>query len=107
MNLQNWIREAKAHWKEHSPKLYRQLEKAGTLDARLKDAAERTEQEMSDLMKEGFQHHEAWEMTREKYLFTPQERPPKDEAPASEAVRLSMEANKLRNQMLEQHHEIQ
>lgn len=105
MNLQNWIREAKAHWKEHSPKLYRQLEKAGTLQSSLEDAAERTNQEMNDLRKEGYNEQEAWEMTREKYLFTPPEAPEKDES-VNEGVHLALEANRLQNRLLEQNPEI-
>ena len=102
MNLQNWMSEAKAHWKEHSPKLYKGLEKEGKLTESLRKAAEETNTEMDDLRKMGFNEQEAWEQTREKYLFTPPETPPKEESPASEAVRLSREANKIKNAMLEQ-----
>ena len=104
MNLQNWINEARAHWKERSPKLFKELQKAGLLEERLRDAAERTNTEMDDLRKQGFNEQEAWEITREKYLFTPEESPPKDEEPSSAAPKLSIEANDLHDKLLAMHH---
>jgi len=73
MNLQNWINQAEAHWKEYLPSKYASLKKAGKLTQALQSAAEMTHKEMSQLEEAGFQNHEAWEMTREKYLFLPGE----------------------------------
>ena len=46
MELQNWINEARAHWKEFLPNRYREFKEAGILEAQLKDAADRTAFEM-------------------------------------------------------------
>ena len=71
--LQNWVSQAKTHWKEFQPTLYSQLEKSGKLDAALQQAALQTAEEMNELEESGMTEHEAWEMTREQYLFPPQE----------------------------------
>lgn len=73
MNLENWKNQARAHWKEFQPTRFKELVKAGKLPEALTEAAERTFQEMGELQQAGFQHHEAWEMVREKYLFPPEE----------------------------------
>lgn len=73
MNLQNWVRDAKAHWKEFLPKRYAEFEKAGILNAQLQDAAERTSDEMSQLQNAGLSYSEAWERVRSEYLFLPEE----------------------------------
>ncbi len=81
MNLQNWISQAREHWKEFQPTLFSQLKESGQLNQALKDAAERTHQEMSELEASGLTTHEAWEMTREKYLFLPEEAGMQDDEP--------------------------
>jgi hypothetical protein len=76
MNLKNWISQGRAHWKEHLPTRYRQLQEAGTLERSLKAAAEQTYLEVSELEDSGFQPDEAWQMVREKYLLLPPEGTP-------------------------------
>ena len=71
--LSNWTREAKAHWKEHLPKMYREYVNKGILQQKLQEAAEMTFEEVYQLEREGLTPHEAWEMIREKYLFLPEE----------------------------------
>jgi hypothetical protein len=71
--LQNWINQAREHWKEFRPSVYRGLTTAGILEASLRCAAEQTDLEMSQLTDRGYNEQEAWEMTREKYLFPPEE----------------------------------
>ena len=39
--------QAKAHWKEHRPQMYAELEKAGTLDQAAQRASDQTKEEMS------------------------------------------------------------
>lgn len=87
MNLDNWISQAREHWKEFQPERFKALQKAGNLKEALTEAAERTHLEMSELEEAGMKPHEAWEMVREMYLFPPEENP-KDEPVASEAARL-------------------
>lgn len=80
--LQNWVNQARQHWAEFQPTKYRELKKAGTLETALQDAAKRTADEMDQLENSGYQEHEAWEMTREKYLFPPEEQSLKDQQDA-------------------------
>ena len=74
--IETWKEQARRHWKEFRPSLYRGLIKNGRLDEVLTDAAERTYLEMSELQKMGYQEHEAWEVVRESYLFLPEEGEP-------------------------------
>lgn len=73
MELQNWISEARDHWKQFQPRRYRELQQSGQLAVALRSAAEMTHREMSELEAVGFANHEAWEMVRERYLFPPEE----------------------------------
>ncbi|RTL81272.1 MAG: hypothetical protein EKK29_18155 [Hyphomicrobiales bacterium] len=73
MNLENWISQARRHWKEFQPTRYEALLRAGILESELRIAAERTHDEMSAFEQNGFTTHEAWERVREEYLFPPQE----------------------------------
>lgn len=100
MNLQNWISQARQSWKENNPSLYKSLNQAGKLGQALKDAAERTHAEMSELEANGYSNQEAWEMTREKYLLLPAEEQP-DEV-TSKGAALFNEANALQSQILQQ-----
>jgi len=73
VNLQNWVKQAREHWKEFQPKRYSALVKSGKLEAALQDAAERTYRELTELEDQGFDHQDAWEIVRERYLFVPEE----------------------------------
>ena len=72
---------AKAHWQEHCPRMYRELEATGQLEPALAEAEERTLNEMETLQQElrmngssSVQtHQQAWELVREKYLLLPPE----------------------------------
>jgi hypothetical protein len=104
MNLQNCISQAREHWKEFQPTRFKELQKAGKLEPALKEAAEKTHQEMTELEAQGFQEWEAWEMVRESYLFPPEEQSLKDqednEPVASEAARLFNEIARLKSEIL-------
>ena len=84
--LQNWVSQARLHWQEHQPSLYAQLQKSGRLDAALQQAAQQTAREMDDLEQQGMTEHEAWEMTRESYLFPPEEQSQQEEPGQSGAA---------------------
>jgi len=72
---------AEKHWREHCPKLVRELETRGLLHQMLLEAEEKTKDEMSalrrQLMRQGLTaqqaHDQAWEMVREKYILLPPE----------------------------------
>ncbi len=69
MNLEVWMSQARAHWKEFQPTRFKELVRTGNLQAALRDAAERTYSEMTALEEKGFKNHEAWEIVRNEYLF--------------------------------------
>ena len=72
---------AEKHWREHCPKMVRELEAKGLLHQILLDAEEKTKDEMATLrtefIKKGLTadqaHRQAWEMVREKYILLPPE----------------------------------
>src|SRR4051794_17813381 len=71
--MDDWKEQARKHWKEFRPKLFRALKKDGKLEAALDDAVERTSREMAELQAMGYKDYEAWEVVRESYLFVPEE----------------------------------
>lgn len=93
MQHANWISQAREHWREHQPKRFKQLKAQGILNQKLREAADATAQEMQTLVGQGFSQLEAWEMTREQYLFPPEEAGASEEAPVSEGLRLQRELN--------------
>ncbi|MCF1458247.1 MAG: hypothetical protein LPH21_12035 [Shewanella sp.] len=105
MNLNNWIRQAKEHWKEFQPTRYKELEKAGTLEQALQQAAEQSHLEMSELEESGFQNHEAWAMVRERYLFLPEEPGLEDEEEVNEAAKTHQESVAIMNLLLQDEEE--
>ena len=72
---------AEKHWREHRPKLVRDLEAKGQLQAMLLEAEEKTKDEMIELTqtfrKQGLTAQQAndraWEMVRERYILLPPE----------------------------------
>lgn len=72
---------AEKHWREHCPKMVRELEQKGLLRQMLMEAEEKTKDEMAtlrlELMKQGKTadqaHRQAWEMVRERYILLPAE----------------------------------
>ena len=91
-DLLTYGRMAEAHWREHCPRMVRELERTGQmttslleaqgrLPAALLEAQERTLDEMESLMRHFRQqgltpqqaHDQAWELVREKYLLLPPE----------------------------------
>ena len=79
--LTQYGRQAEKHWREHRPKMVRELEAKGQLNQMLFEAEEKTKDEMATLRTELMQrgstaqqaHTQAWELVREKYiLLTPE-----------------------------------
>ncbi len=79
--LTQYGRMAEKHWREHLPKMVRELEAKGLLHQMLLEAEDKTKDEMAtlrtELMKRGSMaqqaHDQAWEMVREKYILLPPE----------------------------------
>ena len=46
--LTGWALQAKDHWKQHRPKMYAEMEKAGTLDQNAQNAANRASDQYAE-----------------------------------------------------------
>ena len=72
---------AEMHWREHRPKMVREMERKGILHQLLLEAEDKTKDEMAtlriQLMQQGATAQQAqtqaWEMVREKYILLPPE----------------------------------
>ncbi|MGO9536791.1 MAG: TnpV protein [Limisphaerales bacterium] len=72
---------AEKHWREHRPKMVRELEAKGQLQEMLLEAERKTKDEMAELrtkfIRQGLTpqqaHDRAWEMVREEYILLPAE----------------------------------
>ena len=72
---------AEKHWREHRPKMVRELEAKGQLQEMLLEAERKTKDEMAGLrtrfIRQGLTpqqaHDRAWEMVREEYILLPAE----------------------------------
>ena len=81
LTLTQYGRQAERHWREHCPKMVREMERKGILHQMLLEAEEKTKDEMAtlrtELMQKGLTaqqaHTQAWEMVREKYILLPPE----------------------------------
>ena len=79
--LTQYGRIAKKHWREHRPKMVREMERKGILHQLLLEAEDKTKDEMAtlriQLMQQGATAQQAqiqaWEMVREKYILLPPE----------------------------------
>jgi hypothetical protein len=79
--LTQYGRQAEKHWREHRPKMVRELEQKGLLHQTLLEAEEKTKDEMAGLrtkfIRQGLTpqqaHDRAWEMVREEYILLPPE----------------------------------
>jgi hypothetical protein len=68
---------AEKHWREHRPKMVRELEARGQLQEMLLEAERKTKDEMVELrtkfIRQGLTpqqaHDRAWEMVREEYIL--------------------------------------
>jgi hypothetical protein len=73
---------AEAHWREHCPRMVRELETHGRLQEALLEAQDQATTEMERLLREFSRqgmspqqaHDRAWELVREKYILLPPER---------------------------------
>lgn len=85
------------NWKEHRPKLFRDLQESGDLEESLSQAAKNTldayQGAKSQLLKNGYEpnqaHESAWELVREEWLLRPSEEQPDLENPNQEPSQFS------------------
>ncbi len=69
----HYIGLAREHWREFRPRTYHAMQRAGTLEQALRDAAESSAREMAQLMAAGFTEAEAWPIVRKEYIILPEE----------------------------------
>ena len=69
-------REAKRHWKQHRPKMYKQLQEEGRLNEVLLELENRVAKQMEDLSLQGLNYNQAWEMVRDQVLLPSEEDQP-------------------------------
>jgi hypothetical protein len=82
-SLTQYGRMAEKHWREFRPKMVRDLEARGKLQETLREAQERTKDEMADLtgklLRQNYTPDQAqrtaWEMVRENHILLPPENP--------------------------------
>ena len=75
--LTQYGRMAEKHWREHRPKMVREMERKGILHQLLLESEDKTKDEMAtlriQLMQQGATAQQAqtqaWEMVREKYIL--------------------------------------
>jgi len=81
--LLTYGRMAEAHWREHCPRLVRELERTDQMATSLLEAQTQTLDEMESMMRDfrrqGLNpqqaHDQAWELVRERYILIPPEAP--------------------------------
>ena len=66
--------QIKAHWKEHRPKMYAQLQREAKLEESVYAAQELTGETLYRLtVEEKLPYDQAWELIREEWAFLPSE----------------------------------
>ena len=67
------VKQAKEHWQEFLPTMYRQYQKQGILQDKLNQAAEQAYQAMEQLEEAGHSPSEAREIVLPQYILLPPE----------------------------------
>ena len=62
------------HWKKWLPQMYKDLQKAGTLNERAQKASRLASDQIASLMQSGLQQHEAEEFVLPETILLPPER---------------------------------
>ena len=73
MNIQQMAAQARQHWKETNPEIYRQMVEDNALEAESEAAAKLTMSEMKALMLIGMSQQEAWQESRHLFIFKTKE----------------------------------
>lgn len=73
MNLQQMAAQARDHWKQVNPKIYRRMVKNGDLERESEAAAKLTTREIETLMRGGMTEQEAWQESRHLFIFRTKE----------------------------------
>lgn len=89
--LNRWAAQAIKHWKQYQPSRYERLKASGKLENEAHSAAVMTREAMQQHQSQGATPDEAWQATRELYLFPPEEQTqPNEPMPESAAQSASL-----------------
>ena len=80
------VAETVTHWKTHLPEMTAKLEREGRLEKAATEAVDEALNQMERLTSQGIPWVQAWEMTREEYLFLPAEEGEAEEGEAEEEL---------------------
>ena len=69
----HWVEEARRHWREYRPKMYKALKDSGKLEERLRSAGRRASAEIGQLVEDGMQAAAALELVLPQYIYLPPE----------------------------------
>ncbi len=69
MTSKEMIAQARAHWQEVNPKLYKKMEKRGDLEKELIASADLTRTEMDYNKMVGMSEQESWQAARELFIL--------------------------------------
>ena len=67
---------ARRHWKEHRPKMYKQLQEEGKLHEVLLELEDRVAKQLEELAMKGLNPDQAWEVVRDQVLLPSEEDQP-------------------------------
>ena len=69
MTTEAWAAMARRHWKEYLPKKWKALQESGETEAAVRAAAQQAQTHKLQLMRAGYQEHEADEVVRAEYIL--------------------------------------
>lgn len=81
MNIQQMAAQARDHWKQINPEIYRQMVEDKVLEKESEAAAKLTLAEMKTLMLGGATEQEAWQDSRKLFIFRTADELEKDYQP--------------------------
>jgi hypothetical protein len=87
---------ARKHWTKYRPKMVRQLKTAGELNEATQGAATLAQNQINQLMSQGYQEHEAREVALREYILLPEE--PADDEQAQELAEKEAEYQRIYGQ---------
>lgn len=70
------LRMVREHWATHRPQTFAQLQRSGYLEEALQTTVRLTLTAMEQLVHQGMEPGEAWELVREEWALLPQEETP-------------------------------
>lgn len=92
--------KARKHWERWLPDKVKALKEAGEYEQAIQAAARKAQAEISDLMAQGYQEHEAEEVALPQFILLKPE-PPKDDWESRELAKKEREYQKMMSEFLD------